>query len=110
MEKGLSRLQKSILKLAYRNRNETYKNGFLHNRDVLIRIYGFQPVYGSEYTRNGSLIFDRQSIGLRRYMAASVATVKAFNRIFTRKLAIRKHNFGVIFTSKGAKIARKTGK
>ena len=105
MEKGLSRLQKSILKLAYRNRNETYKNGFLHNRDVLIRIYGFRPVYGSEYTRNGSLIFDRQSIGLRRYMAASVATVKAFNRIFTRKLAIRKHNFGIILTPKGARIA-----
>ena len=110
MEKGLSRLQKSILKLAYRNRNETYRHGFLHNRDVLIRIYGFRPVYGPEYTRNGSLIFDRRSIGLRRYMAASVATVKAFNRIFARKLAIRKHNFGIILTPKGAKIARKTGK
>ena len=105
MEKGLSRLQKSILKLAYRNRNETYKNGFLHNRDVLIRIYGFRPVCGPGHTRNGSLIFDRRSIGFRRYMAASVATVKALNRIAERKLAIRKHNFGLILTPKGAKIA-----
>ena len=104
MEKGLSRLQKSILKLAYRNRNETYKNGFLHNRDVLIGIYGFRPVYGTNLTRNGSPIFDRRCIGFKRYMAASVATVKAFNRLAYRKLAIRKHNFGIILTPKGARM------
>ena len=101
---GLSRLQKSILKLAYQNRNETYKHGFINNRDVLIHIYGFRPVLGTEYKRNGTQIFDRRSIGFKRYMAASVATVKAFNRIADRKLAIRKHNFGIIITQKGAEI------
>ena len=109
MEKGLSRLQKSILKLAFRNRNGTYRYGFINNRDVLIRIYGFRPVFGAENTRNGSLIFNRWSIGLKRYMAASVATVKAFNRIADRKLAIRKHNFGVILNKNGATIAKNMG-
>jgi hypothetical protein len=110
MTKNLSKLQRSILKLAYQNRNESYKFGFIHNRDVLIHIYGFRPVAHIEDKRNGTQIFDSRSIGFKRYMAASVATVKAFNRLSDRKLAIRKHNFGIILTPKGAKIARKTGK
>ena len=104
MAKGLSKLQKTILKMAYQNRNATYKHGFIHNRDVLRHIYGFRPVYGAECKRNGTQIFDRRSIGFKRYMAASVATVKAFNRIADRKLAIRKHNFGIIITPKGTEI------
>jgi hypothetical protein len=105
MTKNLSKLQGSILKLAHENRDEEYKYGFIHNRDVLIHIYGFRPVAGTKHKRNGTQILDRRSIGFRRYMAASVATVKAFNRIADRKLAIRKHNFGVIITPKGAEIA-----
>jgi hypothetical protein len=107
MTKGLSKLQRSILKLAYENRDEIYRYGCLKNREVLIRLYGFKPACGTEHKRNGTQVFNRRTIGLRRYMAASVATVKAFNRIADRKLAIRKHNFGLIITPKGAKIVNK---
>jgi hypothetical protein len=95
MEKGLSRLQKSILRLAYRNRSETYKHGFINSRDVLIHIYCFRPICEPGYTRNGNKIFDRRSVGLKRYMVASVATVKAFNRIADRKLAIENTTLGL---------------
>ena len=94
------------MKLAYENRDEEYKYGFIHNRDVLIEYYGFQPVSGTEHKRNGTQIFNRRAIGFKRYMAASVAVVKAFDRLVERRAAVREYTFGIILTRRGAEVAR----
>ena len=105
MGKGLSELQKSILKMAYRDRGEG--SGYVKNGGVLIEVYGFPFHSPSVYTTSGTpQIFKRQEIGISRYRSASVSVVKAFNRLVKRGLAIRKYNHGIILTEKGVKVTR----
>jgi hypothetical protein len=102
MGKGLSELQKSILKIAYRDQ----ERGYVKNRDVLIEVYKFPFHSPSADTTSGTpQIFKRQEIGISRYRSASVSVVKAFNRLVGRGLAIRKYNHGIILTDEGAKKA-----
>jgi hypothetical protein len=106
MGKGLSELQKNILKIAYKNRDGFYKFGHVRNCEVLIRFYNFpfhSPAAGSSGTPQ---IFNRQEIGLNRYRAACVSTVKSFDRICKRGFAERKQNHGIILTRRGAKVAK----
>ena len=46
--------------------------------------------------RNGALIYDRKIIGINRYKSASVAVVKAFDRLVERNLA--QSNHGILLT------------
>ena len=105
MGKGLSDIQRSILKMAYRDRGEG--SGFVKNGGVLIEVYGFPFHSPSVNTTSGSpQIFRRQEIGISRYRSGSVSVVKAFNRLVKRGLAIRKYNHGIILTEEGTKVAK----
>ena len=107
MGKGLSELQKSILKMAYRNRGQRCECGDVKNRDVLIEVYKFPFHSPSADTSSGTpQIFKRQEIGICRYRSASVSVVKAFNRLVNRGLAIRKQNHGIILTEEGTKVRK----
>ena len=107
MDKGLSKLQKSILKMAYQNQDRGYEYGHVKNRDVLIEIYRFPAHSPSAHSTSGSpKLFNRREIGISRYRSASVSVAKAFNRLVKRGLAIRKYNHGIILTGEGAKVAK----
>lgn len=67
MDRGLSKLQKEILLLAYRNRNICLV------RDVLTEVYRFPTKGNIQSAKPGTLIFERKEIGLKKYQAASVA-------------------------------------
>ena len=103
MGKGLSELQKSILKMAYRGQEP----GYVKNRDVLIKVYKF-PKHAPRpnHVSGTPQIFNRHEIGIKRYQAASVSVVKAFNRLVKRGLAIRKHNHGIVLTEEGFRVAK----
>ena len=106
MSKGLSELQRYILKIAYRNRGGSYKFGYIRNYEILMGFYNFpaHPPKPSHVTGTPQ-IFNRQEIGINRYKAASVSVVKAFSRLVERGLATRKYNFGIILTVEGVKTA-----
>ena len=106
MGRGLSKLQKDILKIAYRNRDRRREHGTddVTNREVLIEVYKFPFHSPSADTPSGSLqIFERAEIGINRYRAASVSVVKAFNRLVKRGLATRGCNHGIVLTDEGTK-------
>ncbi len=103
MGKGLSELQKKILKMAYKNRGPG--SGDVTNREVLIEVYGFRPLYSPQEKRNGAIIFDRQAIGINLYRSASVSVAKAFNRLAGRGLGQREYGYGIILTNEGFRVA-----
>ena len=101
MTRQLSKLQKSILQMAYRNR------GSLLARDVLAGVYGFPiTVSNVQDTEPGALVFSRRAIGEKRYQSASVSVAKAFNRLAARELAQRRPNEGIVLTEAGIKVAK----
>ena len=63
MGKGLSKLQRDILLLAYR------KKGICYARDVLMEIYKFPAKSTIQGAKPGALIFERKEIGLKKYQA-----------------------------------------
>lgn len=97
MGKGLSKLQKEILLLAYKNRNICLV------RDVLTEVYKFPPKGNIQDAKPGALIFERKKIGLKKYQAASVSVAKSFNRLTTRGLVHREYS-GVRLTPHGVKL------
>jgi hypothetical protein len=105
MAKGLSTLQKTILLLAIRNFDDSTKNCGVSNKEVLIEYYKFRPCCDTERKRNGTKIFDRRAIGINRYRSASVAVVKAFDRLLNRGFARRTQNYGILLTEAGIKVA-----
>ena len=107
MVKGLSKLQKEILKIAYRNRGRMSEYGDVKNSEVLIEFYNF-PAHppGPYHTSGKPQIFNRVEIGIKKYKAASVSVVKSFYRLVERGLAQRKQNHGIILTKEGMKIAK----
>lgn len=100
MGKGLSKLQKGILLLAYRNRNICLV------RDVLIKVYQFPTKGNIQGAKPGALIFERKAIGLKKYQSASVTIVKSFNRLIRRALASKQY-YGINLTPTGTKLAEK---
>ncbi len=106
MGRGLSELQKTILNMAYRKRARGYNLGNVTNREVLIEVYNFPFHSPSADTTSGTpQIFFRKEIGINRYCSASVAVVKAFNRLVKRGLAQRDSNYGILLTEAGVKTA-----
>jgi len=82
-KEGLSNLQKFILSLANK------QGGIVLARDVLIHHYGFTPSCNPSAVRAGGIVFDKATIGHRRYRSASTAVCKPFNRLVDRELAVR---------------------
>ena len=90
MGKGLSPLQRFIL-------NEAYKKSIVSNSDILIKRYGFNQVL------YGSIKFNRQQIGMRRYLSASAAVARSLTRLRARGLMIRDSWIGHRITEAGIK-------
>ena len=101
MIKGLSKLQKGALILAYRNRSK-----YLSNREVLVKVYEFKPLVNINKVNPGALVFDREDIGIKKYNSASVSVARCFNRLVARGLAEREYNQGIKLTRAGLKVAR----
>ncbi len=74
--KKLSRLQRFILKQAY-------KNSVIQNSDILIRWYRFVPI------RQGACKFDPNLIGTQKYNSASVSVARSITRLRNRGLMRR---------------------
>jgi len=112
MGRGLSELQRSILRLALHNRTAEGLKPILESGssdgadiyawEVLESSYGFgkhlraTTRYGSQYgdraghrKPGGEALFSRSAIGASRYKAAHVAVTKAFRRLEERGLVKR---------------------
>jgi len=98
MAKRLSNLQRFILCEAYK------AAGSMTNQILLETYYGFEPA--ERYNRSYKIYFDVGQIGKARYNAASVAVVKAFNRLVARGLARRVYNHGIFLTNAGRGMAK----
>jgi len=81
-DRGLSRLQRSILSLVRK------KGGAVLARDVLVEYYGFTPYRSLEGIPAGCLVFRKSAIV--GYSSATVGVCKAFNRLVKRGLAARR--------------------
>lgn len=99
MTKGLSKLQKKIIQIAYRNR------GGILARNVLAEVYGFSTTVNIQNIKPGAIVFNRKVIGERKYQAASTATARSFNRLAARGLARRQYS-GMSLTEEGVKVAK----
>jgi cytochrome c peroxidase len=75
--KKLSHLQKTILSMAK-------QQGHVSNSDILTAVYGFEQTVYTRGTR-----FDRQQIGMDRYLSASAAVARSLTRLRDRGLVIR---------------------
>jgi len=106
MARELSQLQKSILIIALGNRDGFYKFGHIRNHEVLERFYGF-PAHPPKpsHVSGSPQRFNRQEVGLNRYRAACVSTVKSFDRLVKRGFAQREKSHGIILTEEGTKKA-----
>ena len=90
----LSKLQKHILLMAYRR-------GRVSNADILIELYGFKPV------SYGNLRFDREQIGMKRYLGASASVATSLTRLRHRCLLRRGPlNRGHLLTPQGVEAAK----
>lgn len=107
MGRGLGDLQKAVLRLALiRLEREpgSYRIVDLSASDVLEAHYGF-PVSGKPANRFGSaIVFDRRTIGVSRYMAASVTVSQCFGRLARRGLVVRVPGRGVRLTEAGVRV------
>ena len=92
----LSDLQRQILLLALQD-NQLHVEAWM----VLHRVYGF-PLHDTTGVR-----FNWGEIGLRRYMAATVAVCKSLNRLAVRGFGERVPNRGLFLTPKGLKEAQR---
>lgn len=106
--KKLSRLQKTILKMAYKNRVK-YPNAKsdVSPREILVEYYGVPTFTDVSHFRRGAVVFLRRSVGINRHQAASVAVTKSFNRLAARGLAERIYGYGIKLTEEGIRIAKK---
>ena len=107
MARGLSQLQESIPVIALGNRDGFHKFGHIRNHEVLEKFYGF-PAHAPKpgHESSSPQMFSRQQIGISRYRAACVSTVKSFDRLSERGLAERKKSHGIILTEEGFKVAK----
>jgi len=76
MCKGLSSLQRFVLQ-------ETYKGHHITTADILNKRYGFKQV------SSGKIKFNRQQIGMKRYLSASAAVARSLTRLRDRELMAR---------------------
>lgn len=96
MGKGLSVLKRFILQ-------EAYKKGIISNADILIKQYGFNQV------SYGKIKFNRQKIGMKKYLSASTAVSNSLTRIRNRGLMNRKScpPWGYVLTKEGIQAVKK---
>ena len=107
MVKGLSEMQKKVLRIAYNNkRKHPTSKVDVSNRTILIKVYGFKPLVNINKVNPGVLVFDREDIGVKKYNSASVSVARCFNRLVARGLAEREYNQGIKLTDAGVKVVK----
>jgi hypothetical protein len=104
MGRGLGKLQKAILVIAYEKHNRNSTN-FVDAREILIKHYKF-PTNGRPASSNRGLVFDRRAIGFKQYMSASVTVAQCFNRLAAKGLVERQFCYGITLTRAGVRQAR----
>lgn len=103
MSRGLGKLQKAILQIAYRKQKEDC-DARVMARDVLIEYYGFPSLVDISTAPIGCPAFSVQWIGRKRYMSASVTVAQCFDRLAARGLVERVYGEGVRLTEAGSKV------
>ena len=103
MVSGISKLQRNILKMAYRGLG---RSG-VTNSDVLIQVYGFHAHAPAAGASGSPKIFNRREIGIRRYKSASVSVSKSFNRLIFRGLVERTSCRQIVLTAAGEREVKK---
>ena len=95
MAKGLSKLQLSILRLAYAKRSLAFVGSHrlgrgvdVYTDELLIGCFGFQPVY-PRYGEEGRFYFSQAAIGRGRYNSARVSLSRALLRLTERGLGVQ---------------------
>ncbi len=116
MGRGLSDLQKTILRLALRNRNvgdgggPTWGVDVLHS-EVLVEHFGWHGETRNQWGNRiqGGNIFDRLAIGPKAYASARAALSRAVARLEQRGLAVAVHGVtrwaGATLTDAGVALA-----
>ena len=124
MGRGISRLQKDILRIAMANRvaeaaDDPTDGADIYPAEILESHFAFIPLYGPGRHRwrarrrdraryYSARIFSRSEIGAARYNAGSAATSRALSRLAARSLVVQVRGDGwrgYDLTSTGAKAA-----
>jgi hypothetical protein len=103
MGKGLGPLQIAILQLAYKKPDKSKYDFDISARSVLIEYYNFPVSHNPNYRTS---IFDRNLIGMKRYMSKSVTVAQCFNRLMDRGLVKRRYGQGIKLTRAGLRAAK----
>lgn len=96
MSRGLGRLQKAILCIAYERslQGKTYRG--IDTSDVLIRYYGFPVVH------TGQWLFSKTTIGKKRYESGTVTAYQSIRRLVKRgMLGPNEWGYGCVLTPLG---------
>jgi len=86
MTKGLSKLQLSILRLAYAKR-PLRRRVDVFTDELLIGCFGFEPEYARDM--NGRFYFSQAAIGRGRYNSARASLSRALLRLEQRGLGVQ---------------------
>jgi DNA-binding MarR family transcriptional regulator len=106
---GLSRLQRVILQLALRNRDDPSDRlpADIRRSQVLVEYYGWRHRCRTDELRSRSLAFSPSLVGARRYRAGQVAVSKTMKRLEERGLVTRVIDpAGATLTDEGEDVAR----
>lgn len=100
MGRGLSDLQKGILRLASRN---YCRGGFCLYFGHLFRRKIFQELHGWDW----DITFDPEAIGLKKYNVTMASTSRAIKRLQERGLVVRaRFKSAIDLTEKGIEAAK----
>ena len=99
----MGRLQQAILLLALDGKVQGSK-AVVCPSDVKQSYYGFSAC------RRGRIVFRVADIGFKRYRAAGVSIVKAFQALERKGLVEKVHCQGVKLTGEGTRVARRLKK
>lgn len=100
MKRGLSALQKSILLMAAENPSRNVQAW-----QVLAKVYGFRVTMPFHKIR-----FNRDEVGLKRYLSSTATVCRSFNRLAERGLAERLWGDGIHLTAAGERVAEEIKK
>lgn len=111
MSRGLGRLQKVILGMAYERVLAGKAYVGVKARDVLVRYYGFPFACPPETVQSRALVFCRSAVGKKRYASGTVTVCQCFARLVRRGiLESRGVGCGYVLTPKGFELAEKSTK
>lgn len=119
----LSRLQKTILYIAYMNREKYPKHRVdVSVRQLLTKFYDFIPISNIDNDNDRAnirhLVFNQEAIGIKKYNSPPPSTakclarlvIKSFNTLVSRRLAERHYRYAIKLTEAGIEVAKELAK